>query len=401
MKIGIVFGMEFAKPNGISRYVVELAKCLNQENDVHLLLADSEFNLPGLMIHTSPLSKLSRLKLYSNIPYFKSLLHICDITIRLIFNTIYNPLFSKKVKKKYGLDIIHSQSIDSLTADIVTMHSCLKAARNAKERPRETNILRRLIGQMLFFPFTSSYLITEKHVLKSSKKIIAVSDKLKRDLLTHYEVLEDKIVVIPNGVDMNKFKPNKINRSKIRSLYGIPNDEIILIFVGHMFKLKGLDYIIEAISDLNNIKLLVVGEDPNIKSYREKVIKVGIQDKVIFAGKILEGIEDYYTASDIFLLPSSSEGFPISGIEAAASGLPIISTNVAGLDELVVEGYNGFFVSRNSNEIKEKVSILVKNEKLRDKMGRNGKEIAEKYSWEHVTKMTCQVYNDVITNSKQ
>jgi len=399
MKIGIVFGMEFAKPNGISRYVTELAKCLKRENEVHLMIADSDFYLPGLIIHRNPLSKITGLKFNSNISYIKSLLHIFDITVRLIFNTIYNPYFSRKIKQKYGLDIIHSQSIDSLTADIVTMHSCFKAARKAEDRSLEKNHLRRFIGQILFFPFTGSYLITEKHILKNSKKIIAVSEKLKFDLLKYYEIADDKIIVIPNGVDLKKFKPDPDKRAKIRRLYNISDNDVVLIFVGHMFKIKGLDYIIEAISNLNNIKLLVVGEDPNIESYRKNVVKTGIHEKVIFAGKILRGIEEYYAASDIFLLPSSSEGFPISGIEAAASGLPIICTKVAGLDELVKDNYNGFFVSRNSRQIREKVQILIKNDDLRKQMGINARQTAKNYSWEKVTKKTLQVYNEVLRNA--
>jgi UDP-glucose:(heptosyl)LPS alpha-1,3-glucosyltransferase len=396
MKIGIIFGMEFSKPNGISRYVIELAQCLNYEDEVHLLIADDHFNLPNLIIHKNPLSIISRIRFYSNISSLKSVLHIFDITFRLIFNSVYNPFFSRKIKKKYGLDIIHSQSIDSLTADIVTMHSCYKTARKVEDESHETNLPRRLIGKLLFFPFNSSYLITEKQIVKNSKKIIVVSDKLKRDFINCYGVAEDKIAVIPNGVNLNIFKPNQTARRKIRSLYGFEEDEIILIFVGHMFKAKGLDYIIEAISNLTNVKLLVVGEDPNIEAYRENVIRIGIQEKVIFAGKILNGIEEYYAASDIFLLPSSSEGFPISGIEAAATGLPVICTKVAGLDEMIIDSYNGFFVNRDSEQIKEKLQILIKNDDIRKQMGINARETAVKYSWENVTKRTLQVYKEVV-----
>ncbi|GEM_PF-1589249 len=388
--------MEFAKPTGISQYVVELAKRLSKEHEVHLLIADNESYFSGSTIHRNPLSKFPWLRLNSNLPHLKSLLHIGHITTRLIFNALYNPWFSKNIKTKYGLDIIHSQSIDSLSADVVTMHACLKAAREAKEKSQEINFFRRIAGQALFFPFTTSYLVTEKHILKKSKKIIAVSQKLKEELLEHYRIPEDKITVIPNGVDLHKFKPDPVKRAKIRNQYGIREDEIVLIFVGHMFRAKGLDYIINAISKLNKVKLFVVGEDPNIKSYKEKVVKACIQGKVVFAGNIPEGAEDFYAASDIFLLPSASEGFPLTSLEAAATGLPIISTKVGGLGELVKDGVNGYFVRRNSEKIREKIQILAQNEDLRRRMGKKAREAAKEYSWDEVVKRTFQVYEEVI-----
>jgi len=396
MKIGLVFGMEFAKPTGISQYVIELSKRLSKEHEVHLLIADNEFNFPGLTIHSNPLPKLPWLKLNSNLPYLRTLLHVNHITTRLIFNALYNPRFSEKIKTKYGLDIIHSQSIDSLSADVVTMHACLKAARKKTREYGKTPLLLRIAGLILFFPFTSTYLATEKHILKKSKKIIAVSQKLKEEILEHYRIPEDKIVVIPNGVDMHIFKPNRIKRAKIRNQYGIAEDEIVLTFVGHMFRTKGLDYIMDAISKVSKVKLFVVGEDPNIESYKEKAVKAGIHDEVIFAGNILEGTEDFYAASDIFLLPSASEGFPLTSLEAAATGLPIIATNVGGLGELIEDGINGFFVRRNSEEIRDKIQILVQNENLRKQMSEKARKTAEKYSWDDVVKRTLKVYEQVI-----
>jgi len=396
MRVGIVFGMEFAKPTGISQYVLELSKHLSKDHDIHLIINEREFNYPGLTIHRTPLVKLPWLKLKSNIPYLRSVLHINNITTRLIFNSFYNLYYSKKIKDKFKLDLVHSQSVDSLSADVVTMHSCLKAIRNSKGSHYEPNTFIRMAGKILFFPFTKIYLLTEKHILINSKKIITVSQRVKEEILENYRIPENKIAVIPNGVDLYKFKYDSLKRANIRNRYGIDENEVVLIFVGHMFKTKGLDFVMDAISRIEKIKLFVVGEDFNINVYKKNAIKAGIQNRVIFVGNILKGIEDFYTASDIFLLPSASEGFPLTSLEAAASGLPLIVTKVGGLKEFVIDRFNGFFVARNSEEIEERIKVLVNDENLRKQIGKNARKTAEKYSWDEVAKKTLQVYKDVI-----
>lgn len=399
MKIGLIFGREFSEPSGIPHYVFELAKNLSKKHEIHLLIADKEFNYPGLTIHRNLLSKLPWLKIYSKIPYLRSLLHINHVTVRVIFNAIYNPFFSEKIKNKFRLDLIHSQDADSPSADVVTMHGCLKELRRVKDNLQEPNSFRKIARKVLFFPYTNIYLFTEKHILKNSKKIIAVSQNLKEEILKNYRILKDKIVVIPNGVDLYRFKPDPLKRAKIRNRYNIDEDEVVLIFVGNAFILKGLDYIMDAISRMKKVKLFIVGEHYTINLYKKNTIKAGIQNKVIFLGTVFQGIEDFYAASDIFLLPSAYEGFPLTSLEAAAAGLPIISTKIGGLNEFVKEGINGFFVRRDSEEIREKIQILVQNKNLRIQMGKNARKTAKKYSWYEVGKKTLQVYEEVIRNT--
>lgn len=395
MKIGIVFGMEFSKPNGISRYVIEILERMSGEHEVHLIISDNDFTHQGIKIHRTFLSGLSGLKIKTNILYLRSFLHVCNMTTRLIINSVYNPVFSKKIKARYDLDVIHSQSIDSLSADVVTMHACYKAARKDQCKEEKSHFLKRIAGSILFLPFNYSYLLTEKRILENSKKIIAVSQRLKEELIDQYRIPEKKIVVIPNGVDLQKFRPDPVKRIEIRDRYGISEDDIVLIFAGNMFRLKGLDHILASISNIPEVRLFIVGEDPNIDDYKLRSTRMGIRERVIFTGRIIKGIEQYYAASDIFLLPSASEGFPLTCLEAAATGLPLIGTRISGIEEIIKEGYNGFFVSRNSEDIREKIQALVQDVQLRRQMGGNARRTAEKYSWEKVVEQTLRVYRDV------
>ena len=118
---------------------------------------------------------------------------------------------------------------------------------------------------------------------------------------------------------------------------------------------KGVKYLIETLNIIKNknknIRLFIVG-DGEEREYLEKLVKeLTLEDYVRFIGKIPnERVLEYMVASDIFILPSLSEGFPVTFLEAMASGLPIITTNVRGLSEIIIDGENGFLVDPKSPE---------------------------------------------------
>jgi UDP-glucose:(heptosyl)LPS alpha-1,3-glucosyltransferase len=209
-----------------------------------------------------------------------------------------------------------------------------------------------------------------------------------------YHVPDEKIAVIPNGVNLKNFKPDRRKRLEIRQKYNIGEDEIVLIFVGHEFKRKGLTHIIKALP-LVEAKLIIIGRkklDPY--SYRLLVKNSKLIDKIIFAG-IVPKVEDYYAASDILVFPTMYEAFPLVPLEAAASGLPILATKVNGTEELIRDGYNGFFIKRNPLDIAEKIRILSEDKKLLKNMGRNARKTAEKYSWDKIAERTIKVYEEL------
>ena len=359
----------FNKQGGVSRYVVELAERFVRENEVHLLTIDCNYIIPNLIVHKKPAIKK---------PY---LLHI-------MFDVYHNTKCFEKMKKSF--DIIHSQGTYSKKCDIVTMHSCHKAW---NEYYKSWGFIRRLRSRI--DPVNSFALSVEREVIeKGSRKIIAVSEGVKREILKYYDVPEEKIIVIPNGVDLEEFKPYSEKREKIREKYGIGENEIVLIFSGYEFRRKGLEYIIKALPLVKGkVKLLVVGkDDPNY--YKKLASKLGVSNKIIFTGFVPD-ISEYYAASDIFIFPTAYEAFSLATLEAVASGLPILATKVNGTEELIIEGYNGFFIKRDSKDIANKINILIEDENLRKQMSRNARKTAEKYSWDEVVKRTLKVYEEV------
>jgi len=269
------------------------------------------------------------------------------------------------------------------------MHSCHKAW---VKYYRSWGLFRNVAG--FINPADKVILSVERKVIeKGSKKIIAVSGGVKKEILENYNVSEDKIVVISNGVDSDKFKPDKLKRKKIRERHGIADDEIVLMFSGHEFRRKGLEYIIKALPQVKeDVKLLVVGKD-NPEPYKKLASKFGVSNKIIFAGFVPD-ISEYYVASDLFVFPTAYEAFSLATLEAVASGLPILATKVNGTEELIIDGYNGFFIKRDSKDIANKINTLIEDENLRQ-MSRNARKTAEKYSWDKTAKKTLQVYKEL------
>jgi len=391
MKILLILN-NFTKHLGIEKYALELAKYYTKEHKVHLLTSISDlslneyYNIPNLVIYKK---KTSIRK-----PYW----------LQLLINAYLNTKHTKDLKNKLKIDVVHSgNSWESRSCDIVTIHSCYRAwLKTANEALRkESFYLKYLLYKIRrwLLPKNRVQLSVEKDVLeRGSKKIIVASEVLKRDILENYNVPEEKIVVIPFGVNLDEFKPDLKKRLEIRKKHNIDENDIVLILSGYEFKRKGLKYIIEALPLVKgNVKILAVGEE-SPKRYEELAISLGVLDKIIFTGFAPE-IKDYYAASDIYILPTTYEPFGIVVLEAMASGLPVIISKLAGSAEIIKNGYEGLLLDNptNSKEIAEKMNLLISNKDLRKQMGENAYKTAQKYSWEETARKTLKVYQEILT----
>ena len=143
-----------------------------------------------------------------------------------------------------------------------------------------------------------------------------------------------------------------------------------------------------------NAKLLILGEGEEKENLRKFAIRLKLKDRVIFKGEIPnKEVTEYMVASDVFALPSLSEGFPVTILEAMASGLPIVVTKVTGITEIIINGENGFLAEpKNTKEIAEKILLLLEDEEMRERISRNNKENVKKYRWESVVERLEEIY---------
>jgi UDP-glucose:(heptosyl)LPS alpha-1,3-glucosyltransferase len=216
--------------------------------------------------------------------------------------------------------------------------------------------------------------------------LIAISDMVKQDMLHWYQIPEERITVVYNGVDIEHFHPrNRQYREEIRRRHGIGEERVIL-FVSNNFRMKGLTYLMKALGKIKKedhppFKLLVLGRDRQ-SPYLHLAKTMGILDKVIFVGSTSEP-EKYYGASDFLVHPTFYDACSLTVLEALASGLPVITTHSNGAGGIITDGQEGFVISdpRVDQILVEKISFFLNHEKI-ERASIAARHLAESYSLE-------------------
>ena len=236
--------------------------------------------------------------------------------------------------------------------------------------------------------------------LPQFSSIIATS-KLYAETSHILEAHMDRVVVIPNGVDTQRFNPD-IPREEIRSRLGVDREKIVL-FVGALtqwHRYKGLDVLIQAMALMRDhapeARLVIVGAGQLETEYRQLVSRHSLTSCVIFAGNVPDDeLPKYYACSDMLALPSKdrSEGFGLTILEANATGKPAIGTTVGGIPSVIRDGYNGLLVPPNDpSALAEAIKKVLSDDDLLKRMGRNGRAFAERHDWAIVAKQTEELY---------
>ena len=170
---------------------------------------------------------------------------------------------------------------------------------------------------------------------------------IKGDIISHYAFPEARIAVVFNSVDLTRFHPHNrlLYRAKRRSGLGVRDDALLLLFAGNNYRLKGLGALVRALSLLarrfpeRDFRLLVAGRG-RVRPYRRLSRRLGVEDRVIFAGP-LTGMEEYYGASDIYVHPTFYDSCSLTVLEALASGLPVVTTRFNGAAQVIVSEEGG------------------------------------------------------------
>lgn len=247
--------------------------------------------------------------------------------------------------------------------------------------------------------FTGQVWITKKGFLKFLLKLLdkltyiisskaLVDSKSQRDFLIEEKVIKSNNSLVLGkgslcGVDIEQFSPNLRSRKFIREKYKISSKEIVFLLVGRLNKDKGIIELLDAFSkikkEVRNTSLWLLGPlEIDLENLRTKIDK-NISDSVHFFS-YSPNPELYMASADIFCLPSHREGFGTVIIESAACGLPAIGSNIYGLRDSILDGITGFLVDKNNSDELEKAMLkLLKDSKLRSRMGEEAKKRAEKY----------------------
>jgi glycosyltransferase involved in cell wall biosynthesis len=241
-------------------------------------------------------------------------------------------------------------------------------------------------------------------VILSKANIIICENEHFKTQLVQLNFPDEKIIVLPNGIDFEQFKPR--DKLSARTNLKLPEDRIIILSVGSLTKNKGHKYLIHAFSELahknDRIHLYIVGGGDEHEALKYEIDRLKLNGKVDLIGETPnETIAIWLNAADIFVLPSLQEGTPNSLLEAMATGLPPIASAAGGIPEIIEDEKNGFLVTpANSNEIKEKLSHLLESSELRDQLGKKArlKLMSDYNSWEEQAKNLQNIYQQLLKN---
>ncbi len=238
----------------------------------------------------------------------------------------------------------------------------------------------------------------ERNVSKGSDAIVVWSDHEKKFIQEKFKINSRNIEVIPPGVDVDIFKPE--DKSESRKIINISQDEKVILYVGRLERLKGLDTLLEALSllDQRDINLLVVGGLYNLQelSRLKKICKdLDLDQNVHFVGSInRKELKHYYNSSDLCVLPSYYESFGLSALEASACGIPVIASKRGGLSSIVLDKKTGYLLQwRCPGPFVDKLEVLLSNRRLRDSMGVAGRNHAMSLSWDNAIGRLIDLFN--------
>jgi UDP-glucose:(heptosyl)LPS alpha-1,3-glucosyltransferase len=388
MKIAMIC-IDFNKTGGIERYTAELAQRFAVNNEVHVYSATvNGIENDKITFHKIPILSFNAL--------VKAKKHAIN-SIFTILSFISYMLFLKEIN---NFDIVHSQGAYIGKIDIYTMHSCHKASLVVA---RKENFIEK-VKKSAINPLHFIILRLQKYSLFHAKRLVAISETIKEEVLKYYNLDVNKIRNIPLGVDVDKFTPlNRLKyRNLIRNQYNLKETDFVIAFPANEFKRKGLWQIIEVVNTMktDNIYVFVLGKDDPMP-YLEKLHEIGLDNKFIFTGAT-PIIDQYFAASDMMILPTSYEPFGLVVLEAMASGLPVIVSQTAGVSELIQNNVDGLLLSNpdDTNEISQKLKFMIENATKRTQLGEQARAKALLFTWDNVAEKTYNVYKEIVSQKE-
>jgi len=252
------------------------------------------------------------------------------------------------------------------------------------------------------FSNRATYKLYLKSTYGDTDLSIAVSEATKEKLIQYTQRAEEKIRVIYNFVDFDKF--NVENRKKHFNNLNLKikknNNDFVLGFAARIIERKGwLDLLLALKSlQIENIKLLIVGEGAESKKLQTTIEKLNLNNEVRYLG-FIDDILDFYACLDCFVIPSHWEPMGLTEIEAQACGIPVIASNTKGLNEIIRDKETGLlFEPRNVKDLEEKILLMYNDKDLRKKLIKNSLVEVRKYSREYYMDELFSVYNELLSN---
>ncbi len=315
---------------------------------------------------------------------------------QLRFPRFLRPLifawFADRMIARGDFDLVHAHERIP-RADVFSMHSVPHRGWVHDVRKKRVSLFDRAVISL------------ERRMMSNAEGswFLPVSSIAAEALRREYPIDPARIRILHPGVDAERFSglDRAASRTMIRERYGIGPSEVVALFVGMNFEVKGLDVIVKAVAKAKSqrpdaaLRLLVVGKGDSAK-YRALATSLGIGGAVIFAGP-QEGVEAFYLASDLFIMLSAFDTFGMVVLEAMTSQLPVIVSANVGAKDLVEEGVNGFILPDrlDADAAAGKIVLLLDPER-RAAMGEAGYRTAQRHGWDRLAEEVAGVYDSFV-----
>jgi len=295
---------------------------------------------------------------------------------------------AQELRQRWGTPIVHM------------FHTLGKMKNAVAQRPEERETARRLT--------------VEAEIVRLADVLVAATPAEQAQLVRLYDAAPARIRVISPGVDVERFYPIPAAHAKER--IGLCQDRRVILFVGRIEPLKGIDSLLRAIARVvdgwpelrEGLCVPVIGgeldrirEDDEMVRLQELREELGIGDIVTFLGaKDQDMLQYYYSAAEMVVMPSDYESFGMVALEAMACGAPVIASDVGGLAFLVKHGRTGYRVpARDPEALADKITRLLTDEVLRRRIGQRAACWAESYAWPHIADQIEALYDELVVGS--
>jgi glycosyltransferase involved in cell wall biosynthesis len=250
--------------------------------------------------------------------------------------------------------------------------------------------------------FWPVFAYAERRACENAHRVIVVSEQNQTEAVEYYGIDQNRLSVIPNGVDTSRFNPD-VNGSRVRQRLGLEDKQVIL-YVGGLRDRKGIPYLIQAMKrvreEIPGSVLVICGEGSQRKNLQEMSRELGVSEYTIFTGEVpYEDLPEYYAACDLFVLPSNYEAQGIVLLEAMSSHRAVVATRVGGIPETVGADTGILVPPRDPSSLVQAIMKLLKDTALREKMAAAGRVRAADFDWKIVSERTLELYQQSMKDS--
>ncbi len=314
---------------------------------------------------------------------FNNNIHIYKIDARIKYNPLIYFHLKNIIKEKGNFDIIHAHLFPSFY-----YVSLLASSNNIPLIYTEHSTFNRRRKYKLFKTI-------DNKIYGRYNKILCISNATANCLIKWVPKVSNKIEIVYNG---RNFKNIKLTKPLKRSKIGVPNDVPLVISVSRLTVKKDHYTLIKAIKKLPAVHLMIVGEGELKSRLIKFVTELGIKDRIYFLG-YRRDIPQLIKTADIFVQSSHWEGFGITAIESMACGVPVIGTDVPGLNEVIIDGISGILVPlKKENALVSAISLVLNNKTIYDKLQKGGLKRAEDFSIGTMADKYLRIYEKILNN---